>query len=118
MACSDSPTDWLKSIASDDAIAFASGFEVFAPFTEGLGELFAKNLFPQFAKAATSSLIPLGQHAASQVAAVGKDGWALPTLATGGSSDTSGKFWNLFSMNLVLDLAPELFYSKYVISRV
>lgn len=115
------PTEGVKTMldgGSGAQIAFSAGFEIFAPFTEGLGEVFAKKMFPQFAKAATSSLVPLGQHAASQAAAVGKDGWVLPGLAGGGgSSGSAGRFWNLFSMNLLLDMAPEIFYSRYVISR-
>ena len=116
------PTEGVKTMldgGSGAQIAFAAGFEIFAPFTEGLGEAFGKKLFPQFAKSATSSLVPLAQHSASQVAAVGKDGWALPALAAsgGGNSNTARRFWTLFSMNFLMDVAPEVFYSRYVITR-
>jgi len=117
------PTEGVKTMmdgGSGAQIAFSVGFEVFAPFTEGLGGKFAEKLFPVFPKkVAERTLVDLGSHAAGQMASVGKDKWALPSLTSGGGgSSSAGRFLDLFSMNFVMNVAPEFFYAKYVISRV
>lgn len=100
------PAEGIKTAldgGTGQQIAFATGFEVFAPMLEGLGSAMATKLFPRYAgkmaemplTEAAHSLLGASQHVGGQLlgqsAAVAKDGWILPMLGqtTQGTSAAS-----------------------------